>query len=354
MSRGLVIVGMSGGVDSAVAAHALKAEGYDVAGMSLLMFEARGRACPGSCCSRESMADAAESARLSGVPHRVEDVRDRFVSLVIEPFARAYARGETPNPCILCNEHVKFPALMREAHAEGAAFIATGHYARVARVPGGRASLLSGIDPVKDQAYVLYSIGADTLDRLLLPLGAQAKDATRQTARRLALPVFKRPESQEICFVGDGQYAEAVLALLPEAARPGPVLDASGKLVGKHKGLIHYTVGQRRGLGIATGEPAYVTRLDTSTNTLHIGPREAVMHRHVRVRDVRWLADVRTAPFRASAMLRSTMRPAPCVATPTHEGRMEIAFEEPQFGPAPGQAAVVFERERVICGGVIG
>jgi tRNA-specific 2-thiouridylase len=154
--------------------------------------------------------------------------------------------------------------------------------------------------------------------------------------------------------VGDGQYAEAVLALLPEAARPGPVLDASGKLVGKHKGLIHYTVGQRRGLGIATGEPAYVTRLDTSTNTLHIGPREAVMHRHVRVRDVRWLADVRTAPFRASAMLRSTMRPAPCVATPTHEGRMEIAFDEPQFGPAPGQAAVVFERERVICGGVIG
>jgi tRNA-specific 2-thiouridylase len=344
------LVAMSGGVDSSVAAHLLKEAGYEVEGLSLLLFEAGGRAGPTVCCSLRSMEDAGETAVRIGITHSVVDARDGFMERVVGPFVEAYKRGLTPNPCILCNRHIKFPILLEEAERRGAGFIATGHYARVER--HGGALLKKGLDKGKDQSYVLYALRGEEMGRLLLPLGDWRKKDVRERARELALPAFERPESQEICFIADRDYAGFIAAVEPDASRPGPVMDQKGAVIGGHKGIFGYTVGQRKGLGIASPHPLYVTKIDVRNNALYVGPREAAMMRGFAVSDLNWLQR-REGEFRAGVKVRSTMEPGAASILREPGGKVRVEFDEPQFAPAPGQSAVFYDGDAVIGGGVI-
>jgi tRNA-specific 2-thiouridylase len=345
------LVGMSGGVDSSMAAFLLKAEGYEVEGISLLLFETKGKERPNACCSLQSVGDAGETASRIGIPHFIIDARTEFMEHVMEPFVESYTKGLTPNPCILCNRHIKFPILLREAESRGAEFISTGHYARVEH--GGSNHLLKkGIDPDKDQSYVLYALRAEELGRLLLPLGPWKKKDVRERARELSLPVFKRPESQEICFVEDKDYAGFISSVEPDAVRPGPIIDERGIAIGEHNGIFGHTVGQRKGLGISSPHPLYVTKIDVRKNAIHIGSREAAMAREFTVSDLNWLLKTERE-FRADVRVRSTMQPKPASVVLESVDRARVTFDNPQFAPAPGQSAVFYDNDTVIGGGVI-
>jgi tRNA-specific 2-thiouridylase len=345
------IVGMSGGIDSSLAAHLLKKSGYDVEGLSIRLFETRGRPHPAACCSMLALEDAARTAEHAGVPHRIVDLRDEFIRMVIEPFVEDYLRGVTPNPCILCNRHIKFPFLMKEAGERGADFMATGHYAVVER--GGQQVLLKrGVDPAKDQSYVLYGLRREELHRLLLPLGAFTKEETRRRARAEGLPVTGRPESQEICFVEDNDYGGFIRSLNPEAHRPGPIVDEKGNTLGTHGGIYSFTVGQRKGLGISSPTPLYVTAIDAETGAVHVGPREGAMRGELTVGELNWLLP-RAADFRADVKVRSTMRAEPALIRFDNADTVRVVFDAPQFAPTPGQAAVFYEGDVVLGGGTI-
>ena len=346
-----VLVGMSGGVDSSMTAWMLKEAGYETEGLSLVLFETRTAKGPTACCSRESVEDAARTAAHIGIPHGTVDVRGDFISHVIEPFIESYGQGRTPNPCILCNQHIKFPVLLTEAERRGADFIATGHSARVERDDEGGVTLKKGVDPNKDQSYVLYVLGNDTLKKLFLPLGSLTKDEVRARARELKLPACERPESQEICFVEQRDYAGFISPFI-EAGEPGPIVDKDGKRVGEHKGIHHYTVGQRRGLGISSASPLYVTMIDPKANAVHVGPREAAMKRLFYASDLNWLQRPEGA-FKAGVRVRSMMREMPAEVAPVAGGRVRVEFEKPQWAPAPGQAVVFYDEDIVLGGGVI-
>lgn len=345
-----VVVGMSGGIDSSYAAYLLKQAGHKVEGLSFILFETRGRAHPSACCSLEALKDAERAARHMGIPHRSLDLRAAFLEKVVEPFVGSYLKGLTPNPCILCNREIKFPYLLEEAGKSGAGFIATGHYARVEKETG-RAVLKTGVDRAKDQSYVLYALRRKELESLLLPLGGLTKAETRRGTGEAGLPLSGRPESQEICFV-ENRYGSFIHALEPEAGKPGPIMDQEGKTLGIHKGIHAYTVGQRKGLGVASPEPLYVTTIDAKTNTVFVGPREAARKREVLVRHLNWL-EARSGGFSARVKVRSTMQAAPARVIPAGEDAAWVEFDEPQFAPAPGQSAVFYEEDIVIGGGVI-
>ena len=357
-----VLVGMSGGVDSSVTAHLLLQQGFEVEGLSFILWEARNRAGFTACCSYEATDSASKTAEKLGIKHASVDVRGEFVDKVIEPFVEAYAKGMTPNPCILCNRYVKFPFLLREAEKRGAEYIATGHYACVVKEGGLEGSaqkyarcnnvLRKGIDPKKDQSYVLYVLGQNTLERLILPLGDYRKDEIRAIARSLDLPAAERPESQEICFIEDKNYFRFIEKLSPVAGEPGPILDVNGKVVGTHKGLYCYTMGQRKGLGIPSLEPHYVIKIDPLKNTLCVGSREEAKIRRFFVEDVNWLLSPEESFFRATVKVRSMMEARPASVEILSEGVMVI-FDEPQWAPAPGQSAVFYDGDTVIGGGII-
>jgi len=344
------VAGMSGGIDSSYAAYLLRQAGYEVEGLSFILFETRGRTHPSACCSLEALRDAERAARHIGIPHRSLDLRAAFMEKVVEPFMASYLKGLTPNPCILCNREIKFPYLLGEAARRGAGFIATGHYARVERQDDG-AVLKTGVDRAKDQSYVLYALRRKELESLLLPLGGLTKAETRKGARDAGLPLSGRPESQEICFV-ENRYGSFIQALAPEAQKPGSIVDGEGKTLGAHRGIHAYTVGQRKGLGVASPVPLYVTRIDAASNTIFVGPREAVMKREVMVGDLNWLAPG-SGEFRARVKIRSTMEAAPAIVSFAGENAVRVEFDEPQFAPAPGQSAVFYEGDAVIGGGVI-
>ncbi|MHB8882019.1 MAG: tRNA 2-thiouridine(34) synthase MnmA [Thermodesulfovibrionales bacterium] len=349
-----VVLGMSGGVDSSVAAFLLKEQGYEVEGISFILWEARGRTDLNGCCSLSSTQSAARTAGRLGLLHESVDVRVEFIEKVIEPFAGAYARGMTPNPCILCNRHIKFPFLLREAEKRGADFIATGHYARVSRASGadGRGLLKMGVDEKKDQSYVLYALSGSELKSLVLPLGEFRKPAVREIARGLGLEAADRPESQEICFIEDDDYAGFLEKLTPELTIPGPIADISGKQIGLHRGIHRYTIGQRKGLGIPSLVPQYVTRVDAAANTVYVGSREEAFSRELSVREISWLVPPRTGSFRSGVKVRSTMQAVPaCIEIAGDEAK--VIFDEPQWAPAPGQSAVFYEAETVLGGGII-
>lgn len=354
-----VVVGMSGGVDSSVTAYLLKEQGYDVEGVSFVMYEARNKAGGALCCSIEARESAAETAEALGVKHRSLDVRAAFIDEVVDPFVEAYVRGMTPNPCILCNRCIKFPYLLKAADEVGAEFIATGHYARVERKHGaegregrGETLLKKGIDPKKDQSYVLYVLGREELNRLLLPLGDLTKDDVRQIARSLNLPAADRPESQEICFVEGNDYSAFIGQLAPETIKPGPIISADGKIVGTHKGITSYTIGQRKGLNIASLEPHFVTGIDPLTNSIQVGLRDEAMSQRIHVADINWLFRPESALFTASVKVRSMMEPRNA-SIHTGEVDADIVFDEPQWAPAPGQSAVFYSGDVVIGGGII-
>lgn len=342
---------MSGGIDSSLAACLLKEAGHEAEGLSFILFEARGREDSAACCSMKAIEDAARNASHIGIPHGSLDLRDEFMEKVMEPFVDSYLKGLTPNPCILCNHRIKFPYLLREARKRGAEFIATGHYARVERTGHG-VMLKKGADPGKDQSYVLYALRKEELGRLVLPLGEYTKRETRRRAKEAGLPVTDRPESQEICFVENDDYCRLIRTLHPEAERPGPVVGPDGKTLGMHKGVFRHTLGQRKGLGISSPQPLYVTRIDVEKNTLHVGPREAAMRKKFDAGGLNWLLP-RDGDFRAGVKIRSMMEAQPALVRREAEDRVRIIFDDPQFAPTPGQSAVFYDGDTVVGGGVV-
>ena len=348
---------MSGGVDSSVTAYLLKEQGYEVEGVSFVLYEARLKTVFSGCCSLESIDDARRTAEHIGLKHTVIDLREEFLEQVIEPFIDAYKKGITPNPCILCNKHIKFPHLLQLADQRDAAYIATGHYARVIN-----SELRKGFDERKDQSYVLYVLRQEELSRLILPLGVKTKPEVRELAKRLNLPAAKRPESQEICFIGDKNYCKFMEGLAEKME--GRIVDVeTGGTVGSHKGIHLYTIGQRKRMGLAVGKPRYVAGIDPAQNIIYIGPREAAMSRAFKVEEINWLASEIDAgtrrhgdtglSFRATVKIRSTMKDEPATITTVDYAVGEVLYDEPQWAPAPGQSAVFYDGDTVLGGGII-
>jgi len=348
-----VVVAMSGGVDSSVTAALLADRGFEVIGVTLQLYDqGAGKDRPHACCAGQDVRDAARVAERIGIPHYVLDYERRFREAVMEPFAEAYVRGETPIPCIACNETVKFRDLVEVARDLDAAALATGHYVRRVMGPSGP-ELHQASDRSRDQSYFLYRTTPEQLAYLRFPLGAMSKDETRDLARRYGLAVAEKPDSQDICFVPGGDYGTVVEKLRPEAAEPGEIVALDGRRLGHHRGIAHFTVGQRKGLGIAEGEPLYVVRLDRAQRRVVVGPRSALGRSQVTLSGVSWLgAPPAPRELRCDVKLRSAQ--TPIAATVTLERSYgAVTLDEPAFGVAPGQACVFYDGDRVLGGGWI-
>lgn len=355
-----VVVAMSGGVDSSVVAGLLKREGYDVIGITLQLYDhGAAIAKKGACCAGQDIHDARQVAERLGIPHYVLDYESRFRQAVIDEFAESYVNGETPIPCIRCNQRVKFRDLLETARDLNADCLATGHYVQRTVDPAtGRAQLLRGADPRRDQSYFLYTTTQDQLDYLRFPLGHMEKPAVRQLAEEFGLIVADKPDSQDICFVPNGDYASVVAKLRPEAAEPGEIVDLQGNVLGRHDGVIHFTVGQRKGLGIAASEPLYVLRIDAAARRVVVGPKQALARSDVMLRELNWLAaPIPAEGLEVSVKLRSAQPAVAARIFAAGEGpesnmaRLELYHAE--YGVAPGQAGVVYVGERLLGGGWI-
>ncbi len=355
-----VVVAMSGGVDSSVVAALLAREGYDVIGMTLQLYDHGAMlAKKGACCAGRDIHDARRISEVFGFPHYVLDYESFFKHAVIDEFADSYLAGSTPIPCIRCNERVKFRELLEAAKDLDADCLATGHYIR--RVVGqDGAELHRAADLNRDQSYFLFSTTRDQLEFLRFPLGeTESKDETRQMAKEFGLSVADKPDSQDICFVPDGNYAGLIRKLRPEAHEPGEIVGLDGSVVGEHQGIINYTIGQRRGLGIGgLDEPAYVVRIEPDTNRVVIGPRDALLKERVPVQEVNWLGhdEFEARPYwDANVKIRSTRPAVPARIYPKGDGIAEVELLEPEMGVSPGQACVFYARQgsRMLGGGWI-
>ncbi len=342
-----IVVAMSGGVDSSVVAALAARSGAETIGVTLQLYD-HGSAVQrtGSCCAGQDIRDARAVADKLGIAHYVFDHESRFRDSVIDQFADDYANGRTPIPCVQCNMGVKFTDLLSLARDLGADCLATGHYVRREQGPNG-AELHRAADPARDQSYFLFATTRDQLDYLRFPLGAMPKAAVRELAREVALPVAAKPDSQDICFVPDGDYARIVRKLRPEAGEEGAIVDISGRELGRHKGIIHYTVGQRRGLEIGgQAEPLYVVRIDAAQRQVIVGPKASLAVAGAELSDINWIGAERDGPL--TAKVRSLAKPVPA--------RLEgsrILFDTPEYGVAPGQAAVLYRGTQVLGGGWI-
>lgn len=355
-----VVVAMSGGVDSSVAAALLKEQGYDVVGVTLQLYDhgvAIGK--KGACCAGQDIQDARQVAQRLAIPHYVLDYESRFRTEVMDSFADAYARGETPVPCIACNRTVKFRDLLKTARELGAEALATGHYVQRVRGEAGP-ELHRGADPARDQSYFLFGTTKDQLDYLRFPLGHLPKSETRALAERFDLPVAEKPDSQDICFVPGGNYAAVVQKLRPEAVEPGEIVDLQGRVVGRHDGIVHFTVGQRRGLALGDrdgtdNDPLYVVRLDPEARRVVVGPRAALGRTEMALYDLNWIGPAFEGAMPVQVRVRSSqaLRPAEIELS---DGDALVRFAEPEIGVSPGQACVVYDAmtgSRVLGGGFI-
>jgi len=346
---------MSGGVDSSVSAALLKEQGYEVTGVSLQLYDPIPKE-PGcrvkTCCSLDDVMDAARVARKLGIPFEVLDMRAEFKRLVIDYFIAEYAAGRTPNPCTRCNELIKFDLLLDKAKELGADLLATGHYARTASDGSGGKLLMTGLDPAKDQSYFLFALTREQLERVLFPVGMLEKTAVRKLAAEFGLPVAQKHESQEICFIPDNDYV-SFLEGHGVGQKPGDIVTNDGTVVGRHSGVHRYTVGQRKGLGIAWKHPLHVRAIDTDMNRVVVGGREELEALSLTAARATWNAAPRVDEFRATCRIRYRHKPAPCTVTVLPGNRFEARFDEPQTSVTPGQAAVIYDGERVLGGGWI-
>jgi tRNA-specific 2-thiouridylase len=349
-----VVAAMSGGVDSSVAAALLVEAGHDVVGVSMQLYDASaGDARVGSCCTLDDLHDARRVAHGLGIPHYVVNLERRFQDVVVSNFVREYAAGRTPIPCAHCNSELKFSTLVDQAMGFDAARVATGHYARVTCDAAGAYHLWRGADDRKDQAYFLFALTQEQLARAMFPVGEFSKDDVRRMALERGMRVADKPDSQEICFVPDGEYAAVVDRYLP-GDRGGLVVDAQGRVLGRHDGVHHFTIGQRKGLRISAAEPLYVVRLDADRGLVQVGPKSALERLSLQASGVNWVAGAPPdGDLRAQVQIRSRHAAAEARVTALEPGRMAVEFDGPQSAITPGQAAVVFQGDELLGGGWI-
>ncbi len=351
-----VVVAMSGGVDSSVAAALLVEQGYEVIGMMMRLWSEPGRgvAAPvNRCCTPDQMADARRVADQLHIPFYVLDVEDYFRRTIVQFFIDEHVNGRTPNPCLECNRTIRFSYLLEQALALGAHYLTTGHYARVQKIDN-QYQLLKGIDSAKDQAYVLHMLTQKQLGRVLFPVGEYTKSEVRDLARRFNLPVASKQESQDLCFLGDGDYRRFLREYSDKVANPGPILSEDGRSLGEHQGLSFYTIGQRKGLGISTPQPVFVLNKDISRNALVVGSRESLGQRTLVANQVNWISgQPPTHSVEATVKIRYKAKGETAIVTDMGNGRVTVQFQEPVFGITPGQGAVFFDDDICLGGGII-
>jgi tRNA-specific 2-thiouridylase len=349
---------MSGGVDSSVAAALLAEQGHDVIGVSMQLYDqSEGQTSFGSCCSIDDLHDARRVAAALDIPHYIMNFERQFDAEVVSNFVQEYASGRTPLPCARCNADLKFATLADRARAFDADAVATGHYARVERdAATGRFVLKRGVDSAKDQAYFLFSLTQDQLARAVFPVGDRPKDAVRDYARARRLPVADKPDSQEICFIPDRDYASFVAARAPDAMRPGLIVDETGRVLGGHSGVHRFTVGQRKGLGLApapTGAPMYVLSLRPADHQVVVGPKASLERTGLTASGVNWIVDEPSVPVRATVQIRHRHQAAPATVRSVGGAHADVLFDHPQIAVTPGQAVVFYDGDAVLGGGWI-
>jgi tRNA-uridine 2-sulfurtransferase len=349
MKNPRVAVLMSGGVDSSVAAGLLKETGYEVVGFTLQLWPSTKEV--GGCCGLSAIEDAKKVARILKIPHYVLNCRKIFQKEIIDYFCQTYLSGRTPNPCVMCNRRIKFDYFLKKAKEIGAGCVASGHYARITK-KGAQYFLKKGIDAKRDQSYFLYNLTREQLSAVLFPLGGFTKEEVRKKAHSFGFPNSEKKGSQEICFIPDNDYGQFIRNRFPGAAVPGPIFGPDGKLLGRHKGIAFYTVGQREGLGISLPRPLYVAEIDPARNALILAEKEAVYRKELLASDLNWINKKPAGTFRAKAKIRYRNPETP-VAVESLNGKVRVRFSKPQFAVTPGQSIVFYRRDTVLGGGVI-
>jgi len=354
MTKQKVVVAMSGGVDSSVAAALLKQQGYDVTGMMLRLWSEPGKEESNRCCTPDSMAQARRVAGILDIPFYVIDAKDVFRETVVQYFLDGYARGETPNPCLMCNRQIRWTFLLNHALALGAGFMATGHYVRIENVEGGGRNLLRAADHSKDQSYVLHVLKQAQLAHALFPVGEFPKPEIRRIAADFGLPTASRADSQDLCFLAGEDYRGFLQRHASETLQPGDIVTTSGRLIGKHDGLSNYTIGQRKGLNVASPVPLYVINKEASSNSLVVGTLDELGFTELTARDVNWISGETPAePFRAQVKIRYTAKEAEALVSPMAGNQASVKFDAPVRDVTSGQAAVFYQGEFMLGGGII-
>lgn len=352
-----VVVGMSGGVDSSVAAYLLKEQGYDVIGVTMQIWQDQAvfvQSQEGGCCGLSAVEDARRVAERLEIPYYVMNFKEDFHKYVIDYFVSEYEKARTPNPCIACNRYVKWESLLHRSLEIGADYIATGHYARIMQLPNGRYTIRNSVTAAKDQTYALYNLTQEQLSHTLMPVGDYDKPHIRQIAEEIGLPVATKHDSQDICFVPDHDYASFIAQETRKESMPGNFVDEEGNVMGQHRGLIHYTIGQRKGLGISSTTPIFVKELRSETNEVVLCKSESLFSHDCHVDNINYMAEEKlTEPVRAIGKIRYSHAGALCTLYPQPDGTLLAQFDEPQRAMTPGQAAVFYQDDHVLCGGTI-